>query len=83
MKTYECSRHAVWGCKYHMVWMTKYRYPGFIGDIGLRARDLLRKTAQSLEMLIYAGGINRDHVHLLIGILPNISMPRAAKYLKD
>ena len=53
-----------------------------VGDVGLRAREFLRDIAGSLEMPIYAGAINRDHVHLLIGIPPNISVSRAVKHLK-
>jgi putative transposase len=82
MKAYKSSSHAVWDCKYHLVWITKYRYPVLVGDIGLRARELLREIARSLEMPIYAGAINRDHVHLLIGIPPNISVSRAVQHLK-
>ncbi len=37
---------------------------------------------QSLEMPIYARAINRDHVHLLIGIPPNVSGSRAVQHLK-
>ena len=33
-------------------------------------------------MLIYAGSINRDHVHMLIGIPPQLSVPRAVQYMK-
>ena len=33
-------------------------------------------------MTIYAGSINRDHVHLLIGIPPQLSVSRAVQYLK-
>ena len=33
-------------------------------------------------MQIYAGSINRDHVHMLIGIPPQISVSRAVQYLK-
>jgi len=33
-------------------------------------------------MVIYAGSINRDHVHMLIGIPPNLSVSRAVQYLK-
>jgi len=33
-------------------------------------------------MLIYAGSINRDHVHMLIGIPLQISVSRAVQYLK-
>ena len=36
----------------------------------------------SKEMTIYAGAINRDHVHILIGIPPNLSVSRAVQYLK-
>ena len=82
MKDYKTSSHSVWDCKYHLVWITKYRYPVLVGDVGLRARELLREIARSLEMAIYAGAINRDHVHLLIGIPPNVSVSRAVQYLK-
>ena len=69
MKDYKSSSHAVWDCKYHLVWITKYRYPVLVGDVGLRARELLREITRSLEMTIYAGAINRDHVHMLVSIL--------------
>ena len=32
--------------------------------------------------MIYAGSINRDHVHMLIGIPPQLSVSRAVQYLK-
>jgi putative transposase len=53
-----------------------------VGDVGLRARELLREIARSLEMTIYAGAINRDQVHLLISIPPNVSVSRAVQFLK-
>ena len=49
---------------------------------GQRARELLREIAQAPEMRIYAGSINRDHVHMLIGIPPHLSVSRAVQYLK-
>ncbi len=36
----------------------------------------------SKEMHIYAGSINRDHVHMLIGIPPQLSVSRAVQHLK-
>ena len=82
MKDYKRGSHTIWDCKYHLVWVTKYRYPVLGGDIGLRCRELLREIARSQEMTIYAGSINRDHVHLLIGIPPQLSVSRAVQYLK-
>lgn len=82
MKDYRKGSHTVWDCKYHLVWATKYRYPVLAGDVGKRARELLREIARSLEMTIYAGAINRDHVHMLISIPPHISVSRAVQFLK-
>ncbi|WP_419622573.1 IS200/IS605 family transposase [Thiolapillus sp.] len=64
MQNYKHGGHTIWDCKYHLVWVTKYRYPILGGDVGLRCRELLREIARSKEMIIYAGSINRDHVHV-------------------
>jgi hypothetical protein len=67
MEDYKRSSHAVWDFKYHLVWTTKHRYQVLAGDVGQGRRELLREVARSQEMVIYAGSINRDHVHMLIG----------------
>ncbi len=72
----------MWDCKYHIVWVTKYRYPILTGEVGERCRELLREIARSKEMTIYAGAINREHIHMLIGIPPYLSVSRAVQYLK-
>jgi putative transposase len=82
MKDYKRGSHTVWDCKYHIVWITKYRYAVLTGDVGLRTRELLREIARSLEMTIYAGTVNRNHVHLLVSIPPQISVSRAVQFLK-
>ena len=82
MQAYKRGSHTVWDCKYHLVWATKYRYQVLGGEVGQRCRELLREIAMSKEMLIYAGSINRDHVHMLIGIPPQLSVSRAVQYLK-
>ena len=82
MKDYKRGSHTIWDCKYHLVWVTKYRYAVLVGDIGPRCRELLREIARSQEIAIYAGSINRDHVHLLVGIPPQLPVSRAVQYLK-
>ena len=82
MESYKSGSHTVWDCKYHLVWTTKYRYQVLGGDVGQRCRELLREIARSKEMVIYAGSINRDHVHMLIGIPPNLSVSKAVQFLK-
>ena len=82
MRDPKSGSHTVWDCKYHLVWVTKYRYPILGGDVGERCRELLREISRSHEMTIYAGAINRDHVHMLIGIPPQLSVSRAVQFLK-
>jgi putative transposase len=82
METAKSGSHTIWDCKYHLVWVTKYRYPVLVGDVGLRARELLREISRIHEMSIHAGAINRDHVHLLLSIPPHLSVSRAVQYLK-
>ena len=82
MGEYKRGSHTVWDCKYHLVWTSKYRYPVLTGDVALRCRELLREIARSKEMHIYAGAVNRDHVHMLVGIPPNLSVSRAVQFLK-
>jgi len=82
MLNYKHGGHTIWDCKHHLVWVRKYRYPILNGDIGLRCRELLREVARSKEMTICAGSINRDHVHMLIGIPLNLSVSRAVQFLK-
>ena len=82
MEHYKGGSHSVWDLKYHIVWTTKYRYKVLGGDVGLRVRELLREIARSQEMVIHAGLVNRDHVHLLISIPPQISVSRAVQFLR-
>ncbi|WP_297505576.1 IS200/IS605 family transposase [Ferrovum sp.] len=82
MKDYKAGSHTIWDCKYHLAWITKYRYPVLVGDVGPRTRELLREICRSMELTIYAGAVNRDYVHMLIGIPPHISVSKAVQYLK-
>ncbi len=82
MQDYKRGSHTIWDCKYHLVWVTKYRYPILVGDVGQRARELLRDIARSNEMTIHAGAVNRDHVHMLISIPPQLPVSRALQFLK-
>jgi putative transposase len=82
MEGYKRGGHTVWDCKYHLVWVTKYRYAVLGGDVGVRCRELLRETARAHEMVVHAGSINRDHVHMLLSIPPSLSVSRAVQPLK-
>jgi len=82
MKDYKTTSHTVYDCKYHIVWITKYRYKILKDEIWEKTRELLREIAIRNEMRIYSWSINRDHVHMLISIPPNISVSKAVQILK-
>ena len=82
MEFYKSGSHTVWDCKYHIVWTTKYRYQVLGGDVGLRCRELIREISRSKEIVIHAGSVNRDHIHLLLSIPPNVSVSKAVQFLK-
>lgn len=82
MQNYKRGSHTVWDCKYHVVWTTKYRYQVLGGRIGKRCREIIREVCRQNQIEIYAGSINRDHVHLLLSIPPKLSVSRAIQLLK-
>lgn len=82
MEGYKRVSYTVWDCKYHLMCTTKHRYTALGGDVGLSCRELVRGIAMSKEMIIYAGSINQDHIHKLIGIPPQLLVSRAVQFLK-
>ena len=74
--------HTVFDLRYHIVWCTKYRYKVLTGDIAIRARDLLREIAMSLEIKILAGKVGQDHVHMYVSMQPNVTPAKVVMYLK-
>jgi putative transposase len=79
---YRHGSHTKYNIEYHFVWATKYRYQVLTGDIGLRARDLIRQTCEHLEIEILKGVISKDHVHLLVSAPPHWSVSNIMKRIK-
>ena len=82
MKAYRKTSHGVYDLKYHVVWITKYRRPIMRGEIALRARELIRQTCESLDIVIETGHVSRDHVHLLLSVPPHISVSEVVRRIK-
>ena len=74
--------HTKWNCKYHIVFAPKYRrqiiYDKIKADIGVILRKLCeRKGVEILEVSACP-----DHIHMLVSILPKISVSQFMGYLK-
>jgi putative transposase len=81
-REYREGAHTVYDLKYHLVWVTKYRYKVLVGDIAIRARDLIRQVCMTREIKILKGHVSRDHVHLMVSCPPKLSVSDMAQYIK-
>ena len=81
-REYREGAHTVFDLKYHLVWVTKYRYKVLHGEVGVRARDLIRQVCMAREIKILKGHVSRDHVHLLVSSPPRLSVSQMMQYLK-
>ena len=79
---YHHGGHTRYDIKYHVVWVTKYRYPVLKGDVGLRARDLIREICMARDVGIVRGSISPDHVHLLVSAPPSLAVSKLVQYVK-
>ena len=79
---YRKGSHTIFNIQLHISWITKYRYKVLKGDIGQRAKHLIRQIAVENGVEILSGAVAPDHVHVLISIDPSISISTLVKYLK-
>ena len=79
---YKRGSHSIYDLKYHVIFCTKYRYRILTGEVGQRARELMREICNANYVDITSGSINPDHVHLLLSIPPSISLSKMLQYLK-
>jgi putative transposase len=82
MQYYRKSSHSTYDCTYHIVWITKYRYPVLIGDIGHRAKDIVREVCQENQVEIIRGRIANNHIHVYVSVPPYLSISKLVQYMK-
>ncbi len=79
---YRKASHTTFSITLHVCWITKYRYKVMKGDIGHRAKELIRRICNEESVEILSGAVAPDHVHLLISIDPSTSVSKLMKYIK-
>ena len=82
MKQYRSGSHTVYQCHYHFLFIPKYRKPILRGEIGERARDIIREVCKANDIEILKGHIRPDHVHLLLSVPPSMSPSRVMNAIK-
>ena len=79
---YRYGSHTIYNIRYHFVFVTKYRYQVLKGDIGLKARELIRQTCQAFEIEIIKGVVSKDHVHLFVSAPPSMAASEIMRRIK-
>lgn len=82
MTNYRHGSHSIYDLKYHVVFCTKYRHRILTGEVGNRARELIREICRSNYVDIVSGSMSPDHVHLLLSIPPSVSVSKIIQYIK-
>ena len=62
---YRHGAHTVFEIHLHLVWTTKFRKGILRGEVGIRARELIRQMCREVDVEIMKGHVSKDHIHLI------------------
>jgi len=82
MEEFQNLSHAAWDCKYHVVWIRKYLKKVLYGDLRKHLGGILRELAMQKESSILEGHLMKDHIHMLVSILPKYSVAQVVGFIK-
>ena len=74
--------HTTWNCKYHIVFAPKYRRKVFYGEKRIEIGNILRELCRWKGISIIEAEVCPDHVHMLVEILPKMSISSFMGFLK-
>ena len=77
------AAHSVYDCWYHLVWTPKRRRPVLLGKVGTRLEEAFAEIAEAYDIEIATLHVGEDHVHLLVGFPPRLSISRVVNILKS
>ena len=82
MGKYWTGAHTTHRLQYHLVWIPKYRKRVLLGKVAVRLEELLREGIQLNRWVVHELNIQRDHVHMLLQVEPNVSVAKVVQVLK-
>jgi len=74
--------HVVYQCSYHILWCPKYRYRILKGDVGKFVEETIKVLCEWKRIDVMELNVREDHVHLVAGIPPKVSISEAMGILK-
>jgi putative transposase len=82
MSRFNRLSQAIWHCKYHIVWTPKYRYKILKGPLKDEVFNCINIFAGQNKCILDELNIQHDHVHLIIGVPPKLSISNLMGILK-
>ena len=79
---YNTKKHAVYLLTYHMVFVTKYRRPCISEEIGDWMKDYASRLLENAGGGLVSAETDRDHIHLLVSLPPDMAPTAAVTMLK-
>ena len=74
MSRFQKLSHVLWHCQYQIVWVPKFRYRVLSGPVAEEVYNCIHVFAGRLGSEIIDLNVQPDHVHLLVKILPKVSI---------
>ena len=74
--------HTRWNCKYHIVFVPKYRRKIFYKENRVKIGKILRELCNWKQVKIVGAEVSPDHIHMLVEILPKMSVSSFVGFLK-
>ena len=82
MREWQSQSHVRWYCRYHVVWVPKYRKRAVFGQMRRGIGRIVRELGQRHGVGLVEGHAVSDHVHVLLGIPPKLSVANTVGFLK-
>ena len=79
---YKSSSNIVFSCQYHVIFCPKYRRKVLVGDVALRLKEIISEIAIELMVDIIEMETDKDHVHILAGVHPQLVINNFVKLAK-
>lgn len=76
------NNNVVFSCAYHVVFCPKYRRPVLTDGVDERLKQIVAEVAAELNVDLLELEVMPDHVHLLVGVDPQLGVHRFVKRVK-